>query len=291
MILEQAARDGDLAEVKRLLAAGADPRARDSEALRSAAANGHVDVVRILKAATVTPETAGKLIRQAMSNRDLDTVRLLLPKTPPATVAKLLANVLRSDMRARDTFVTALAKALDPETILQVALAEQGYGTQDLLDSALTAGATGAGLPPKLAARLAPLLAVRKAHAEGRSARGALLEVDKPARKRKVKTEPRVVPERFKLLELSEPVEESRISLPRGPLDVSEGKVLPEEPRTPSRRAQLIELDGLPEPPSALPAFALLAWAGVKLYQSRGQQPPQLVLGGALLAFAALLRR
>jgi hypothetical protein len=300
--LRFAAENGHAEVVRMLLDAGADPRAKDSEALRWAAEKGHAEVVRMLEVAMTTAETAPAMIRRALTDNDLQLVIALAPKLDPTAAAKLLSDVLRREISGRAAVARALADRAGPEATLVLALKADEWS---LVHPALDAGAIGAGLSPRLQAKLAPTLRLRKAKAEARDPRGALLEVDKPRRRGKTKPEPREVPERFRLLEVDEPG--PKHALPEDPrrprevperfrlLQVDEPKhALPEDPRRPREvpeRFRLLELDGLPEAtPSALPALALLTWASIRLWRDHhnGAELSQPAIGGLLLALAML---
>lgn len=85
--LPDAAWDGDLAGVRHLLAAGADPRAAHSCALLHAAHRGHPPIVELLLAAGADPlaRRSEALHRAAKGTtaRHRACVRLLLPLSDP----------------------------------------------------------------------------------------------------------------------------------------------------------------------------------------------------------------
>ncbi len=70
---------GCLETVKRQLAAGANPLAEDSLALRLAAANGHLEIVKLLLPLSDPKANASWALRMAALNGYTQIVKLLLP--------------------------------------------------------------------------------------------------------------------------------------------------------------------------------------------------------------------
>ncbi len=81
--LIDAAADGDLAEVQRLLTTGADPKVDDSWPLQAAAANGRLDVVKFLLPLSEPKANDSWALRLAAHYGHLEVVKLLLPQTDP----------------------------------------------------------------------------------------------------------------------------------------------------------------------------------------------------------------
>ncbi len=77
------AADGKIDDVKHLIVEGASPRAKDSWALRSAALNGHLEIVKLLLPISDPKDNDSCALRCASMNSHLEIVKLLLPVSNP----------------------------------------------------------------------------------------------------------------------------------------------------------------------------------------------------------------
>ncbi len=81
--LIEAAKSGNHGEAESLLAAGADPKACKSLALRWGAESGHLEIVKLLLLLISDQKADGSYaLRSAARNGHLDVVRILLPGSP-----------------------------------------------------------------------------------------------------------------------------------------------------------------------------------------------------------------
>ncbi len=91
-----AIEQGDLASVKRMLNKGANPRAAASRPLWTAAASGHLKIVKLLLPLSDHKTGATSALRVAASNGHLEVVKLLLsipdPKADTSTTLALAAE-------------------------------------------------------------------------------------------------------------------------------------------------------------------------------------------------------
>ena len=69
--------------IQELLDEGANPKADDSEALRRAAGNGHLEVVKLLLPVSDPKARDSEALRWAAENGHLEIVKLLLPVSDP----------------------------------------------------------------------------------------------------------------------------------------------------------------------------------------------------------------
>lgn len=76
-------REGDLDGMKKLLSKGANPNENESEALRLAAKNGHVECVRLLILFSDPKSASSYALRWAARNGHAECVRLLIPVSNP----------------------------------------------------------------------------------------------------------------------------------------------------------------------------------------------------------------
>ena len=81
--LAHAAYMGSPAEMERLIAEGADPKADDSEALRLAARNGHLECVKLLIPHSDPATNDSAALRWAANYGHLECVKLLIPYSDP----------------------------------------------------------------------------------------------------------------------------------------------------------------------------------------------------------------
>ena len=109
--------------IKELIEEGADPKAINSFALRSAAENGHLDIVKLLLPLSDPKAVESQALRRAAYNGHLEVVKLLLPVSDPKAndsevlrwaaaqghlkIVKLLLSV--SDPKARGGEALSLA--------------------------------------------------------------------------------------------------------------------------------------------------------------------------------------
>lgn len=78
------AKLGDCPGISRLLALGVDPKCRQSVALCIAAANGHIDCVKILLSASDPKAHGSAALLSAAENGHPECVALLIPVSDPA---------------------------------------------------------------------------------------------------------------------------------------------------------------------------------------------------------------
>lgn len=82
--LSTASESGDLAEISRLLAFGADPRFDDSAALSLAASQGHADCVKLLIPVSDPNVDGSRPLRWAAHGGHAECVKLLIPVCNPS---------------------------------------------------------------------------------------------------------------------------------------------------------------------------------------------------------------
>lgn len=162
MLLIAAARAGDAAECSRLMAIGADPKARSSAALHLAAGRGHADCLRLLIPVSAPKSNDSEALYIAAANGQAESVRLLIPVSEPkdrrsrallvsaqrghAECAKLLLpaseslaqNCLPLQAAIRRGHAAILSAMLDHEPSSLDALKKMGLST--LLSHAISLG-------------------------------------------------------------------------------------------------------------------------------------------------------
>lgn len=155
--LYEAARKGDVAEVKSLLDKGADVDAKfryGATALFKAAERGHTEVVRLLLERGADAKVQDTFYRAtamtwALDKKHIEVVRLLLDKD-----ASAVDDVLLTGAREPDAAVLALALGkggAKPETLTRALIVTTKAGKADLVEALRKAGAQP---PPTLDAAL-----------------------------------------------------------------------------------------------------------------------------------------